>query len=70
MSKFPQRDRHNVVENTKTKDKGMTEKMVAPPAFQENVFSQDYENIENIRFYYPSIYLSYRNKCNPPLALP
>jgi len=41
MSKFPERDRHDVVENTRTKDMGMTEKMVAPPPFQKNVFSQD-----------------------------
>jgi len=51
---FPERDRHDVVENTRTKDMGMTEKMVAPPPFQENVFSQDYENI---RFNYPLPFL-------------
>ena len=38
MSKFPQRDRHNVVENTKTKDKGMTEKMVARPLSSKMYF--------------------------------
>ena len=54
MSKFLERDRHDVVENTRTKDMGMTEKMGAPPPFQENVFSQDYENI---RFIYPLPFL-------------
>ena len=59
MSKIPERYRL-------TQDMGVTEKMVTPPPFQENVFSQDYENI---RFYYPPIYPSYRNKCNPQPSL-
>ena len=52
--KFPECDRHDVVENTRTKDIGLTEKMVAPPPFQKNIFSQDYENI---RFIYPLPFL-------------
>ena len=46
MSKFPKCDRHDIVEYTRAKDMGVTEKMVAPPLFQKNVFSQNYENIK------------------------
>ena len=64
MSKIPERYRH-FVENTQ--DMGVTEKMVAPPPFKENVFSQDFENI---RFYYPLFTLLIETSVipSPPLG--